>query len=127
MSGIPGFWHTAGMTRLLFALAGVALLAVTALGVLWLAGELLVGAGLLAVGTAGILLKLLWFLLVVGVLGGLTYFVASAWRPARSLPRPVARQAATGTSEPSQVMVFRAEPRLSGPDTQPTESGLRKS
>ena len=74
------------MTRLLLALAGVVLLAVTALGLLWLAGQLLVGAGLIATGVAGVLLRLLWFLSVAGVLSGAVYIVASAWRPARAAP-----------------------------------------
>lgn len=69
------------MTRILLALAGVVLLAVTALGLIWLAGELLMGVGVLAVGTAGMLLKLLWFLTVAGLLGGMVYFVSNAWRP----------------------------------------------
>lgn len=69
------------MTRLLLGLAGVVLLAVVALALIWLAGQVLVGVGALAVGTAGVLLKLLWFLVVVTLLGGLVYFVANAWRP----------------------------------------------
>lgn len=81
------------MTRLLLALIGVVLLAVVALGALWLAGQMLLGAGLLLSGAAGVLLKLLWFLGVAGVLGGLMYFVTSAWRPGErlggALPAPV--------------------------------------
>ncbi|GBF04873.1 hypothetical protein DAERI_030039 [Deinococcus aerius] len=71
------------MTRLLIALAGVVLLAVTALALVWLAGQLLVGLGAFVVGMAGVLARLLRFLVVAGLLGGLTYFIASAWRPAR--------------------------------------------
>ncbi|ABF45458.1 MULTISPECIES: hypothetical protein [Deinococcus] len=73
------------MTRLLFALAGVVLLALTALALLWLAGELLVGLGAFVVGTAAVLARLLRFLLLAGGLGGLAYFLASAWRPAREV------------------------------------------
>lgn len=77
------------MTRLLLSLAGVILLAVVALAVIWLVGQVLVGAGSLAVGTAGVLLKLLWFLVVAALLGGLVYFVANAWRPGHHPERPV--------------------------------------
>jgi len=69
------------MTRLLLALAGVVLLALTALALVWLAGQFLVGAGAFVVGTAGVLTRLLGFLLLTGVFGGLAYFIASAWRP----------------------------------------------
>ncbi|WP_084048985.1 hypothetical protein [Deinococcus hopiensis] len=71
------------MTRVLLALAGVALLALTALAFVWLAGQLLVGLGAFVVGTAGVLTRLLGYLLVTGLFGGLTYFIASAWRPGR--------------------------------------------
>ena len=71
------------MTRLLLALAGVLLLAVLALALVWLAGQLLAGLGVFLVGTAGVLGRLLGFLLVTGLLGGLAYFLASAWRPVR--------------------------------------------
>ncbi|MFW8626080.1 hypothetical protein [Deinococcus sp. ME38] len=70
------------MTRLLLALAGVILLAVTALAAVWLLGQLLTGLGVFVVGAVGVLGRLLWFLLVTGLLGGLVYFVTSAWRPA---------------------------------------------
>lgn len=70
------------MLRVLIALLGVLLLACTALALVWLAGQLLAGMGLLLVGTAGVLLRLLWFLLLAGVLGGLVFFVTNAWRPA---------------------------------------------
>lgn len=71
------------MTRLLLALAGVLLLALTALALLWLAGQLLAGLGAFVVGAAGVLWRLLVFLLLAGGLGGVAYFVASAWRPAQ--------------------------------------------
>ena len=70
------------MLRLVFALVGVILLAVTALAMIWMAGHVLAGLGRVVAGTAGVLFKLLWFLIVAGVLGGLVYFVTSAWRPA---------------------------------------------
>lgn len=70
------------MTRVAFFLLGVALLAITALGALWLLGQLLAGLGAFLAGTAGVLLRLLWFLAVAGLLGGVAFFLASAWRPA---------------------------------------------
>lgn len=70
------------MTRLLFALLGIILLAVTALALVWLAGQLLVGLGVFVVGAAGVLGRLLWYLAFTGVLAGIVFFVASAWRPA---------------------------------------------
>ena len=76
------------MLRVLIALLGVLLLACTALALVWLAGQLLAGMGLLLVGTAGVLLRLLWFLLLAGVLGGLVFFVTNAWRPV-SAGRPL--------------------------------------
>ncbi|WP_235692550.1 hypothetical protein [Deinococcus aquaedulcis] len=82
------------MTRVLLALAGVVLLAVTALALVWLLGQLLTGLGIFIVGAAGVLGRLLWFLLVAGGLSGLVYFVASAWRPGTRLtgtPAPGAR------------------------------------
>lgn len=84
------------MTRLLLALAGVVLLAVTALAAVWLLGQLLTGLGLFIVGAAGVLGRLLWFLLITGVLAGVVYFVASAWRPSVRAPvRPFKAQPAT--------------------------------
>ncbi|MFC5847841.1 hypothetical protein [Deinococcus petrolearius] len=74
------------MTRVVFFLLGVALLAVTALGALWLLGQLLAGLGAFIAGTAGVLLRLLWFLAVAGLLGGVAFFLAGAWRPARTGP-----------------------------------------
>ncbi|WP_231881580.1 hypothetical protein [Deinococcus puniceus] len=80
------------MTRLLFALLGVILLAVTALALVWLAGQLLVGLGVFVVGAAGVLGRLLWYLAFTGVLAGIVFFVASAWRPASRIA-PVQAQA----------------------------------
>lgn len=91
------------MTRLLLALAGVVLLAVTALAAVWLLGQLLTGLGLFIVGAAGVLGRLLWFLLITGVLAGVVYFVASAWRPSVRAPvrpfraQPEARRPASGS------------------------------
>ncbi|WP_205750484.1 hypothetical protein [Deinococcus fonticola] len=76
------------MTRLLLGALGVILLAVVALGVMWLAGQLLVGVGVAALGTAGVLLRLLWFVIVAAGLGGVVFFVANAWRPTRPVPFP---------------------------------------
>ncbi|WP_207795321.1 hypothetical protein [Deinococcus koreensis] len=70
------------MARVILALVGVLLLAVTALALIWVLGQLLVGVGVVVVGTAGVLSRLLWFLVFTGLLSGLVYFVASAWRPA---------------------------------------------
>lgn len=89
------------MSRFLLGLAGIVLLAVTALALIWVAGQVLVGVGVLAVGTAGVMLRLLWFLIVAAGLGGLVYFVANAWRPTHklmesrsvALPEPVMRVA----------------------------------
>jgi hypothetical protein len=53
----------------------------------WLAGQLLALVGAFVIGTAGVLGRLLGFLLLAGGLGGLAYFVASAWRPARETRR----------------------------------------
>ncbi|KEF35034.1 MULTISPECIES: hypothetical protein [Deinococcus] len=72
------------MLRLLLAATGVLLLALLALALVWLAGQLLVGLGAFVVGTAQVLWRLLGFLASAGFFGGLAYFVASAWRPSRS-------------------------------------------
>lgn len=71
------------MTRVLSALVGVLLLAVTALALVWLAGQLLTGLGAAVSGTASVLFRLLGFLLLAGGLGGVVFFIASAWRPVR--------------------------------------------
>ncbi|GGR50645.1 hypothetical protein GCM10008959_09900 [Deinococcus seoulensis] len=99
------------MTRLLLALAGVILLAVTALALVWLIGQVLVGLGAVLVGAVGVLGRLLWFLLVTGLLAGLVYFVTSAWRPALR---------ARGGSEPARpasVAPVRLEKPPVTPDT----------
>lgn len=66
------------------------LLAVTALAAVWLAGQLLSGLGAFIVGASTVLWRLLWFLVMATVLGGLVFFVASAWRPSGP-PAPAAR------------------------------------
>ncbi len=70
------------MARFGLILLGIILLVVMALGLLWLLGQLLVGIGAVVVSVAGVLSRLVWFLIVAGVASGLVYFVASAWRPA---------------------------------------------
>ena len=114
------FCNNLPMTRILLGLAGVVLLAVVALGFIWLAGQLLLGVGALAVGTAGVLLRLLWFFVVAGVLGGAAYFVANAWRPgwrgaAQATTRP-ARVAARGEVEAVQTIVATVDPQAQKPE-----------
>ncbi|MFC4425712.1 hypothetical protein [Deinococcus navajonensis] len=131
------------MTRVLFALAGVVLLAITALAVVWLVGELLAGLGAFVVGASVVLWKLLWFLVLAGVLGGLVFFVTSSWRPATPVanrfegtdsgrpqapdlagstgvpPGPVAQAAASSTVTERLVytpdLTSAAEPSSGGP------------
>lgn len=98
------------MTRVLLFVAGIFLLAVTALGVLWLAGQVLVGVGAVLAGAAGALLRLLWFLALAGVVGGLTYFVSNAWRPGRrvasafaAVPAPKARRPERRVAAPASL------------------------
>lgn len=83
------------MARLILAAIGVILLAVAALALVWLLGQLLAGLGAFVVGTAAVLGRLLGFLIVAGALGGLVYFLASAWRPSSRVaaaPEPVRLQ-----------------------------------
>lgn len=108
--------HCALMTRLLLALAGVVLLAVTALAAVWLLGQLLTGLGLFIVGAAGVMGRLLWFLLITGVLAGVVYFVASAWRPSVRAPvRPYTTQPEVRHAAPG-----RPKRGLSGKRAEPT-------
>lgn len=72
------------MSRVLLFLAGVIIMALLALCIIWLAGQLALGIGLLLVGLSDIFFKLLWFCLLSGLLGGVAYFITSAWRPVRS-------------------------------------------
>jgi hypothetical protein len=88
------------MARLILAAVGVVLLAIAALSLVWLLGQLLVGLGALVVGTAAVLWRLLGFLLVAGVLGGIAYFLASAWRPSSR---------GTATPEPLHPTTARAK------------------
>ncbi|GAA3999673.1 hypothetical protein GCM10022631_08240 [Deinococcus rubellus] len=72
------------MIRLLLAVLGVALAALLGLSVLWLLGELVTGIGQVLVAAAALLIGVLRFVLVAGVLSGLTYVLSSAWaRPGR--------------------------------------------
>ncbi|UQN06385.1 hypothetical protein [Deinococcus sp. QL22] len=105
------------MTRLLFALLGVILLAVTALALVWLAGQVLVGLGVFVVGAAGVLGRLLWYLAFTGVLAGIVFFVASAWRPASRiapLQTQVAAKAKAVKSKPIKATGFKFRPIKSG-------------
>ncbi|GAA0522223.1 hypothetical protein [Deinococcus depolymerans] len=113
------------MTRLLLALAGVILLAVTALAAVWLIGQFLTGLGVFVVGAAGVLGRLLWFLLVTGLLAGLVYFVTSAWRPALraraprpDLPRPAGagQPGAADAPAAAALRLDKPAPVVAGPD-----------
>lgn len=88
------------MARLILAVIGVVLLAIAALSLVWLLGQLLVGLGAFVVGTAAVLWRLLGFLIVVGALGGLAYFLASAWRPSSRV---------AATPEPLRVKKAKVE------------------
>ena len=98
------------MSRVILALIGVILLAVVALALLWLLGQVMAGVGAFVVGTAGVLSRLLWFLIFTGVLSGLVYFVASAWRPAAKTAVPAGapavrlNEAASAFAVPSPVV-----------------------
>ena len=72
------------MARLVVALLGVVLLALLALAGVWLLGQLFIGLGAFVVGAAGVLGRLIWFLLVAGVLCSVVYFVTSSWRRPRT-------------------------------------------
>lgn len=112
------------MTRLLLALAGVVLLAVTALAAVWLLGQLLTGLGLFIVGAAGVLGRLLWFLLITGVLAGVVYFVTSAWRPSVRAPvRPFRAQPVTPRPAPSRPKRGRAGQPVAPASVSPTPAG----
>ncbi|MDO4245507.1 MAG: hypothetical protein Q4C89_05755 [Deinococcus sp.] len=73
------------MSRVLLFVIGVLLLCVTALGALWLAGQVLVVLGALLTGAASVLLRLMLFLALAALVGGASYFVANAWRPGVTL------------------------------------------
>ena len=103
------------MTRLLLALAGVILLAVTALALVWLIGQVLVGVGVVLVGAVGVLGRLLWFLLVTGVLAGLVYFVASAWRPALRARGGAGSARSSAAARPANATLLTFAPPAAAP------------
>ncbi|MDV6375553.1 hypothetical protein [Deinococcus arenicola] len=76
------------MARLFLAALGVILLAIAALALVWLLGQMLSGLGVFVSGTAAVLWRLLGFLILAGGLGGLVYFLTSAWRPSVRVPAP---------------------------------------
>lgn len=123
--------HCEPMTRILLALAGVILLAVTALAAVWLLGQLLTGLGLFIVGAAGVLGRLLWFLLITGVLAGVVYFVASAWRPSVRAPvrpyttQPEVRRAAPADRSAAAAANAPSPRRSSRPARRPAASRPR--
>lgn len=119
------------MSRVLLFVIGVLLLCVTALGALWLAGQVLVVLGALLTGAAGVLLRLMLFLALAALVGGASYFVANAWRPGVTLapagvpaaPRPrrtsrrqrAKRSAASPTAatpEQPTSLVVSAQPQV---------------
>ncbi|WP_339095870.1 hypothetical protein ACINK0_13080 [Deinococcus sp. VB343] len=119
------------MSRVLLFVIGVLLLCVTALGALWLAGQVLVVLGALLTGAAGVLLRLMLFLALAALVGGASYFVANAWRPGVTLapagvpaaprPRRTSRwqrakrgAAAPTTARPEQPtsLVVSAQPQV---------------
>ncbi len=67
------------MTRFVLAVFGVVLIALLGLTSLWLLGQLLSGLGNLVVAAAALLGGVLRFVVVAGVLAGLTYVLTSAW------------------------------------------------
>lgn len=81
------------MSRVLLFVLGVLLLCAAALAALWAAGQVLVALGALLTGAAGVLGRLLIFLVLGAGAGGVSYFVASAWRPGQPVPsQPVPGQ-----------------------------------
>ncbi|AFZ65706.1 hypothetical protein Deipe_0098 [Deinococcus peraridilitoris DSM 19664] len=68
------------MWRLFTSLLAVVLLAGIALAALYLFGQLLGFLGVFLAGSALVLAKLVWYLLLAALLGGLTYFMASLYR-----------------------------------------------
>lgn len=103
------------MARFLLALVGVVLLAITALALVWLLGQVLVGVGAFVVGAAGVLSRLLWFLVFTGFLAGLVYFFTSAWRPANraapsGLPQRVVAAPRAEAPEKPKVQPAQTEP-----------------
>lgn len=68
------------MPRLLLSLLALVLLAAAGLLALYLLGQLLVFLGIFLRGSAGVLARLLWFLLLATLTGGLAYFLGSVYR-----------------------------------------------
>lgn len=100
------------MTRVLLLVTGLLLLAVTALAALWLGGQLLAGLGAVLTGAAGTLLRLLWFLTLAGLIGGLAYFVGSAWRPGRRVAAFPAARAHPAPATDLSPLVIAAQPEI---------------
>lgn len=91
------------MSRVLLFVLGVLLLCAAALAALWAAGQVLVALGALLTGAAGVLGRLLIFLVLGAGAGGVSYFVASAWRPGQPVPsQPVPSQPVPGQPVPGQ-------------------------
>lgn len=72
------------MKQVLVYVALVIALAALGLGLLWIAGQLLVGVSGILANIADIVLSLIWFLVLAIVLGGASYFITSTWRPSKS-------------------------------------------
>ena len=115
------------MSRVLLFVLGVLLLCAAALAALWLAGQVLAVLGALLTGAAGVLGRLLIFLPLAALSGGLSYFVASAWRPGQPLDsQAAASQPVSFLSEPvptARGPRWRRSKRtaVNLPDTAPTE------
>lgn len=113
------------MSHLLLFVIGVLLLCVTALAALWMAGQLLVGLGTLLTGAAGVVLQLLWFGALALLLGGVTYFIAHAWRPGKPVstlsgapaPAPAAPSSFWKRKKAPTQTVIAAQPSLTVSET----------
>ncbi|WP_148234923.1 hypothetical protein [Deinococcus maricopensis] len=68
------------MARLLAYLLLIVVAAFALLALVWLVGQILTGVGLFLAGAAGVLGRTLLFLLLAALLGGVAYFLASAYR-----------------------------------------------
>lgn len=68
------------MTRLLSSILAVVVLVAAGLLAFWLLGHLLRFLGVFIVGLVSVLAGLLWYLLLAALLGGVVYFVTSAYR-----------------------------------------------
>lgn len=108
------------MSRVLLFVLGVLLLCAAALAALWAAGQVLVALGALLTGAAGVLGRLLIFLVLGAGAGGVSYFVASAWRPGQPVPsQPVPSQPVPGQPVLGQP-VPTPGPSGTGPAATPT-------